>query len=600
MQTNLFLVKLHLAAPVLSQLSGGRAYGVDIAALRSEVEMPALPGSLVRGNLRHVWQYFIEQFPNLAGLDQQQINTWLGEPSPLDSQDEPKRARLYFSYYWQAETPATSPQVRHRILIDNATGTVAQGALQVIEEPFSCGAKVCFSGTIRAQVTDEAEAKHLTHWLRKGLEYIPALGAFKGTGFGRVLAVNLEAINPPPPTLTDWQLPQDGMIGIRLQLDRPLCFARHHHTDNRFESVDFIPGAAIRGALAHVIFGEAGEVPNPAYPKLNQYFDKIYIKHALPVAHDVHQRPVAIPWSFVSVPHQSQAIAIYDLSMQATAGLIYHQAPTFPIDWKKAAWQQAAALCGHSKPPERRIQVRTAINPLTGTTQESALFAMEMVQIDAHHWMTTVNCRHVPAADRVLVLQELQTLFSQEGLVGLGKTKALATVQCLQPPSFAVKTTPLALQKGDKLVLILQSAAQLLPNPYDIPSTNGNTVLQQRYTAVWQHLSQQSLELSHYYARQQLAGGVYLQQRFWHAATTYNPVVLTLPGSVFVFQVIEPTTAQSLVTTWLMDGLPQLPETFGGENWQQNPYIAANGYGEILVNPSWDNLTPTAEAWLAL
>ncbi|NJO18073.1 MAG: hypothetical protein HC877_20790 [Thioploca sp.] len=145
---------------------------------------------------------------------------------------------------FHSEIPVTSPQVRHRILIDNNTKTVARSALQVIEEPFSCGEVVCFSGTIRAKVTDKTEAKQLSHWLRKGLEYIPALGALR-----RVLAVNLEPINLPPPTLTNWQPPQDGMISIRLQLDRSLCVVRHHHTDNRFESVDFIPGAAIRGAL---------------------------------------------------------------------------------------------------------------------------------------------------------------------------------------------------------------------------------------------------------------------------------------------------------------------------------------------------------------
>ncbi|NJO18074.1 MAG: hypothetical protein HC877_20795 [Thioploca sp.] len=55
-------MKLHLADPVLSQLSGGRAYGVDTAVLRSEAEIPALPGSLGRGNLRHVWQYFIRKY----------------------------------------------------------------------------------------------------------------------------------------------------------------------------------------------------------------------------------------------------------------------------------------------------------------------------------------------------------------------------------------------------------------------------------------------------------------------------------------------------------------------------------------------------------
>lgn len=597
MQLTLFSVKLHLAAPVLSQLSGGRAYGLDTAALRSESGIPALPGSLVRGNLRHVWEYFIEQFPHLDSLNQRQINTWLGEPSPADSQDEPKRAQLHFSYYWQAEIPATSANVRHRILIDKATGTVAQGSLQVIEEPSIYGEKVCFSGTIRARVADEAEVKHLTHWLRKGLEYIPALGALKGVGFGRVLAVDIETIHSVQQTPAKWQLPKEGIFGIRLQLDRPICFARHHHTDNRFESEDFIPGAAIRGALAREVFYS----PHFNYPNLKKHFDKVYIKHALPVDPEVQKCPVAIPWSLVSAPPapKSQAIAIYDLSTKAAAGLIHKRAPAFQPDWKDAEWQQVAALCGQSQLPERAIQVRTAINPITGTTQEHALFALETIRTDAHHWITNVNCRQVPTADREAVLQELETLLTQ-GLEGLGKTKALATVQyCHEPYLFAVETMPLSPQPEDKLVLILQSAAQLLPHPYDIPPTNGGSELKQCYKSAWEQLSKQSLELLHFYARQKLVGGAYLQQRFW-STTAYNPVVLTLPGSVFVFQVKEPTRAQSLVETWLMDGLPQLPDTFGGEDWQHNPYIAANGYGEILINPSWDHLIPKKEAWYEL
>ncbi|MDY6992312.1 MAG: hypothetical protein SVR94_06860 [Pseudomonadota bacterium] len=71
MQTCTFLVKLHLAAPVLSQLSGGRAYGLDTAALRCQQQLPALPGSLIRGNLRHVWAYFVNHFADeLDGFPQ--------------------------------------------------------------------------------------------------------------------------------------------------------------------------------------------------------------------------------------------------------------------------------------------------------------------------------------------------------------------------------------------------------------------------------------------------------------------------------------------------------------------------------------------------
>jgi len=588
MQTCTFLVKLHLAAPVLSQLSGGRAYGLDTAALRCQQQLPALPGSLIRGNLRHVWAYFVNHFADgLDGLNPQGINTWLGEPSPAGTQDEPKRARLHFSYYWQAQSNPESTRVRHRIAIDKASGTVATGALQVIEEPFAFGEQVCFSGTIRAYVADEQEAKQLKHWLRKGLEYIPALGALKGSGFGRLVKVELEQLQAEQ--RPNKQKFSSATIGLRLQFDRPICCARHHNADNRFEAEDFIPGGAIRGVIAQAVL-ECAE-----YPKLSQYLDKIYIKHALPVARPVEKRPLAIPLSFVSAPQasNSQDTTIYDLSAQATAGLIYHRAPTFQPDWKGSAWAQAAQICGHSAPPERHIQVRTAIDPITGTTQEHALFAVETVDTEDHDWLTEVNCHQLPEADRQAVLQELATLFTQ-GLPGLGKTKAWVTGQCLaQPYPGAVATGGL---EGDRLVLILQTAALLLPHPYGILATQGGEQLQQRYAEVWARLSEQSLELLYFYAQQGLVGGHYLWQRFWQSVTEhYNPQLLTLAGSVFVFKLKHKEKARALITAWVRDGLPQLPEA--SEDWRHNPYIAANGYGEILINPNWDHLKPPREAW---
>ncbi|MDY6993184.1 MAG: hypothetical protein SVR94_11350 [Pseudomonadota bacterium] len=144
--------------------------------------------------------------------------------------------------------------------------------------------------------------------------------------------------------------------------------------------------------------------------------------------------------------------------------------------------------------------------------------------------------------------------------------------------------------------MILQTAALLLPHPYDILATQGGEQLQQRYAEVWARLSEQSLELLYFYAHQGLVGGNYLWHRFWQSVTEhYNPQVLTLAGSVFVFKLKHKEKARALVAAWVRDGLPQLPEA--SEDWRHNPYIAANGYGEILINPNWDHLKPPREAW---
>jgi hypothetical protein len=55
---------------------------------------------------------------------------------------------------------------------------------------------------------------------------------------------------------------------------------------------------------------------------------------------------------------------------------------------------------------------------------------------------------------------------------------------------------------------------------------------------------------------------------------------LTLPGSVFVLEACEKKRAEQKLEEWLRQGLSQLANAPGGEDWQQTPYIAANGYGE--------------------
>lgn len=258
-----------------------------------------------------------------------------------------------------------------------------------------------------------------------------------------------------------------------------------------------------------------------------------------------------------------------------------------------------AGLCG-------QVELSCSVHTHTAITEkweqdeddeDKRLFSMEVIHPDNYQWFANVNCEKVPEIARPQVLQELHQLFSQD-LHGLGKTKASAPVNyCETPYEYAVAANHLPEKQCETFVLMLQTPALLLPNPYDIPPSNGGTKLREIYTAVWNALAgEQVFDLSHFYARQQLVGGAYLQQRFWSEQAHYNPAILTSAGSVFVFTVKNLEKTREILARWLADGLPQHSDTFGGENWQQNPYIANNGYGEIVINPQWKT-TNLESAW---
>lgn len=588
-----FEVHLTVQAPLLSQATGGRKQGLDSITVRDHEGNPCLLGSSIRGNLRHAWQY-------LASVSKQvpleQCQKWLGIASRDGENNAPRRARLSFAYYWcwkpteeDKQRDALTP--RCRIHIDPETGTVQKGALQIIESPFETGESVNFVGNIYASLENEAESEQLLLWLRKGLQYISALGALRGVGFGRVIQVAIRKDRHQPADSV--QAPTSARFGIALKPDRPFCFAKHHSQNNHFASETFITGAAILGSLAHYL---------PEYPVLARHFDKLIISHAFPSNKPIHPdafpsnkltRPLAIPKSFAAANEQ-----LYDLSLQKNAGLIQKTAPEFMPDWKSKIWEKANALCGQVS-LSHSVHTHTAITATGEDDEDGRLFSMEVIHPNDYQWLAHVNCEAVPEVDRTQVLKDLSQIFAQ-GLYGLGKTKAYAQVTCHSTPfNTPVEADHLPDKRDETFVLMLQTPALLLPDPYNIPPTNGGDDLFKRYAALWESLTGGAFELSHFYAHQQLVGGNYLQQRFWSDQQVYNPAVLTSAGSVFVFIVHEVEQTRDILRRWLSQGLPQHESTFGGTQWQQNPYLANHGYGEIVINPQWETCS-LQDVWEAL
>jgi hypothetical protein len=263
---------------------------------------------------------------------------------------------------------------------------------------------------------------------------------------------------------------------------------------------------------------------NP-WPTLRQHFDALRISHALPVPEAQANRPVVSPLSLVIAPESGDPKAkdkLYDMALRPGAGLIHKRAPAFAPDWKGEHWGIANQRCGWSS-PERVLRVHTAIDPNTGTAKENDLFSVESVDPKGYQWLADVDLSHIEEKAREQVVKELVGCFSQD-LTGLGKTKACTKVESLKQRHTAVIPSSSQLREGLAIV-VLQSAARLLPGIQNVLPTNGGEALLQAYQRAWNELSGGSLKLERFFARQTLVGGTYLWIRFRKQADPYNPEV---------------------------------------------------------------------------
>ncbi|MBK9316278.1 MAG: hypothetical protein IPM55_18850 [Acidobacteria bacterium] len=237
--------------------------------------------------------------------------------------------------------------------------------------------------------------------------------------------------------------------------------------------------------------------------------------------------------------------------------------------------------------------MRTKINSQYRRAEDKQLFAYEMVVPTDHIWYCSVDLSAIADnAVRATVLKQLQQLL-KPGLRWLGKTKTRADVAIIKPdPGIPASIKSNASMQDDCWIVTLQSPA-ILYNPYEMNETSGAAQLEANYKAVWKQLSNNNLELSHYFAGQSLAGGFYTHRRFRSSnPADYYPFLLTNAGSVFVLKSAAGPDAQQYIDDWLKQGLP-LPDWakskyarngHEGDHWENCPYIRQNGYGEIAVN----------------
>ncbi|MBI1358247.1 MAG: hypothetical protein GC160_28260 [Acidobacteria bacterium] len=580
-------VEIHVRGPVLSQSSSVGAPGFDALMAQAKFALNQsryyLPGSLIKGLVREVWQEFAEVEPEYQSL----ISRWLGDESPKASDDRPERGRMKWSDFvdWSTEPAKRSPS-RTRIQIDDERGAADEAMLQVLESPYASGQPVTFKGEVKWLAADDESEHQVVESLQKGLHWLHAVGGVRSSGFGRVMGTSVHVSKRRQQAASG--LERHDRLELRLQFGEPVIFSKLRVADNWFESEEVVPGGALKGAVATMISADPDH-----YRELSEELSRVGFTHAFPTALG-ERRPSRWPMSLVSYSSDPKMPAFGDALRGSAPPVGECGKPwAFDIDWKDGIRDLVESCYGWPK-LHRQVRVRTRFDSAKARADEGvddqggSLFAWRMIEPFSREWVCTVDLSGLSPTAR----EQLTQLLESFGLGPLGKSKAWANVEvtaCQAPGVQASGSYCVTLQTP----ALLTAPGRQLAKDGTLGMTDAE-VLERELRAAWSELSDGSLILVDYFQRCSLSGGSYLLARFSAKGLDYRPYLLSDAGSTFLLAGAEgrQEKAASLLAQWRRKGLPlaeSVRHFYGITDdpdwqWRDCPYLPENGYGEIAVD----------------
>ncbi len=562
-------IEITLQVPFATRgLTVSRA-SLDLPLARNSNKELIIPGTLVMGNVRAALERLaaVPGAPPIAN----EIASLLGRPSEPDTAasqtawkvaNEPWRAQLTIrdlvidaaSAAKRLEDPSDYPRIR----VDAVLGSVAEGYLQFIEQPFALGDTVTFTGTVDLRVgpVTAARAEAL---LKKALALVPALGAIKASGFGRVASVVVGAAAPIRATSGAGSTAPGDLRSVVYTLDRPFLVGGAMASTNLFRGAAVVPGGAIKGALARAL-DDAG-LKSAA---MDDLLARLTIGHAFPRPEGSQDPPwLPLPLSLAQTDDHGNVVDCLFADATAVSESLASSL-RFAPDFKSDA-RLHRHLGRSGKPPSHDVRTRTKIDNRTGAAayEDGAgqLFSYAAIKPSGFEW---IGRWVVPATADPVLLQTIES-FLAAGVAELGKTDAVLRAQVS-----AVQTLP---QPGNELALTLLTPAPL----NDLDALRGGRSLRDDYAAYWQDLG---YELVTFFAQQRLEGG-YIALRYPPKPGASEPYLLTEPGSVFLVRC--QSNPKVLPAELLRTGLP--PTSWIADcHWRSCPFLPENGFGEVCLD----------------
>lgn len=468
------------------------------------------------------------------------VAKYFGRPND-DGEYDPERGLLAFTDF-HTDQVGDPDHVIDRIQIDPTTQTVQNRMLKMIQAPFKYGEPVTFSGHVDFIASDD-DAEWIREAVEQAIRWVPAFGAMRTVGFGRTkfatckLSKAAQRINGSPPATSS--------LPIRLKLDRPLCIVGRKHSQNHFESEVTISGTVLKGSIARMIqqllaseSRDVSDIEEGGFQSLREHFSQLHFCEARPMKAGAQARPIEPPLSVVTVPTIKHRY--FDVALDDEASHVGGAAVAFMPDWKSGDFETVRGAFGWSLLPKER-RTRTAINPKTGRAADEMLFSYGLVLPekgdDRYVWEGRIELGAIPENEHVRVRNELQQLLAN-GITGIGKTRAIASVEWLSSASPPVVKSTEKLPKN-QVVVTLQTEC-LMNNPVTLQKSHPDP-LRESYVGFWHDVSKGALKLTRFFARQSLYGG-YVSRRA--KSSLYEPFLLTDRGSAFVLELVDSSQAE--------------------------------------------------------
>lgn len=591
-----YKLRVGVVGPVLSAGTATPAFGIDSPFQRaSDGGRPLLPGTLIKGVVRQVLERAIDA--GATAWSKGDLDEWFGdEATSIDDKRgplAPKRAIVTIGDLVMACEPTSA--IATRIAVDDFTGSVVDGALQVLELPVGIGETVGFEGPIRlATGTPAATCERICKAITSGLTFAGQLGSAKTAGFGRIASVETEpdetaaafrVAAPPAAEL----LTADATVALQIEFLDPFLVSELAATDNFFLGRDVVPGGAIKGAFAAKL----------ARLGLSAQFEHLLaeavIRHAQPSLREATRRSAVLPlslfeWSDQSGSEFNDALAIDQdelESMYFVSGDV-----SFLDNMKYETIERLRSdnvdRFGSERPMTRRAgRTRTAVSK-EGIAESRRLFTGVAVDPGELVWRSEI---HFPKTVRDDPGRADFLLHLHGGLDGIGKTKARAVVSIspFDPGTRPEFDAPSPGGNGrDWRVTVQTDALMHGPSVFE-DGLAGAAALEASCLAYWRdaiaawaETTGVALDVSGVAVRsmtaQKLACG-YFSVRYPPIAGIYCPYLLTEPGSTFV--VTAPSEAAGFFAEIALCGLP-LPAGVV-HDWRTCPFVPENGYGEVRV-----------------
>jgi hypothetical protein len=637
--------------------AGGDTFGAfDSCFHRVSGKWLSVPKTHVKGKLLEAVRYLAD----LYGISQNALSWWLGAANDAQNQSE----RIYVSDLRPGGAGSRSDLDRnalsahvarfatgpvHERFTSLMTKTTAVGCDQAqrtaigkartaeehtlrIEEIQPSALVLPWSGRIETTGPDPDQLRAVAALLLRAARCITQFGGNKGVGYGRVRTISCSArIDGQTAQLPAWSKSVAAQLsGGRGEL--PAARASAATTENRQaialcviplepiylasikrrgshfqEGLDYIPGSALKGAVAAAMNLEVGArldapitVNNRAlverWPALTEHFQAVRFLHATPAGPLTGSVPTNIvrpfPTPLSAFAANKKPEKVWDAVLD---GIPPGMIPYFAPDCDGLAGYVNRTGCGgdplSTSAVAKSLVLRTEVDPVRLRAANERLFGYSQItelvesgQGPARQmFLTTVSLPDDRAGLADRMRKELAGILP---FVRVGKTNAAVSIQRWSPAAVPLGDRLNAF--GDAPIVLTLASDWLLP--LDSSRVNGVTVMTKLYDEAWKCVLKacgyehgSSELITDVFAQQTLRGG-WVGRRNRHG---YRCFYLTQAGSVFVTAVSARACPSGLLAA--LERLEErgIPIVDPELDWRTCSYVPENGYGEVVACHAW-------------